>query len=183
MCQYRPYITHPPVWPIIIRTYICMNPTSDSKHVYSELHLIRNSEMRPPLLYWRHFEMSQSMLPSANSPLKWGHPSNQDTMTGSKGDPYWRESTVFHILLCWVQTLHAHIAMRMEWLKLSPTNWETWRETLDNLSKSEEFRLSMHSNQEGATWAQTDVISQTHLLCSVLVQWTPSNLATLGTSD
>ncbi len=31
------------------------------------------------------FKMSQSMLPIANSPLKWGHPSNQDTLTGPKG--------------------------------------------------------------------------------------------------
>ncbi len=29
--------------------------------------------------------MSQSMIPSANSSLKWGHPSNQDTLTGPKG--------------------------------------------------------------------------------------------------
>ncbi len=52
--------------------------------VYSELPLIWTPEMRPPL-YWGHFKMSQSMLPSANSPLKWGHPSNQDTLPGPKG--------------------------------------------------------------------------------------------------
>ncbi len=51
---------------------------------YSELPLIWTPEMRPPL-YWGRFKMSQSMLPSANSPLKWGHPSNQDTLTGLKG--------------------------------------------------------------------------------------------------
>ncbi len=43
---------------------------------YSELPLIWTPEMRPPL-YSGHFKMSQSMLPSGNLPLKWGHPSNQ----------------------------------------------------------------------------------------------------------
>ncbi len=52
--------------------------------VYSELPLIWTPEMRPPLCSG-HFKMSQSMLPSANPPLKWGHPSNQDTLTGPKG--------------------------------------------------------------------------------------------------
>ncbi len=51
---------------------------------YSELPLIWTPEMRPPL-YWGHFKMYQSMLPDANLPLKWGHPSNQDTLTGPKG--------------------------------------------------------------------------------------------------
>ncbi len=52
--------------------------------MFSELPLIWTPEMRPPL-YWSHFEMSQSMLPSANPPLKWGHPFNQDILTGPKG--------------------------------------------------------------------------------------------------
>ncbi len=52
--------------------------------IYSKLPLIWTPEMRPPL-YSGHFKMSQSVLPSANSPLKCGHPSNQDTLTGPKG--------------------------------------------------------------------------------------------------
>ncbi len=48
---------------------------------YSEPPLIRTPEMRPtPVL-----RPLQSMLLSANPPLKWGHPSNQDTLTGPKG--------------------------------------------------------------------------------------------------
>ncbi len=53
---------------------------------YSELPLIWTPEMRPPL-YSGHFKRSQSMLPSANLPLKWGHPSNQDTFDWSQGWP------------------------------------------------------------------------------------------------
>ena len=52
-------------------------------YLYSELPLM-SPEMWPPL-YSGHFEKSQSMLYSTNSPLKWGHPSNQDTLTGPKG--------------------------------------------------------------------------------------------------
>ncbi len=72
--------------------------------IYSELPLIWTPEMRPPL-YSSHFKMSQSMIPSANSPLKneatplirtlWLVPrvaglegvqcTNQDTLTGPKG--------------------------------------------------------------------------------------------------
>ena len=52
--------------------------------IYSELPLIRTPEMWPPL-YSGHSEKSQSMLYSMNSPLKCGHPSNQDTLTEPKG--------------------------------------------------------------------------------------------------
>ncbi len=70
----------------------------DFGKLYSELPLIWTPEMRPPL-YSGHFKTSQSMLPSANLPLKWGHPSNQDTLTGPKGgrirgSPHFRGSTV-----------------------------------------------------------------------------------------
>ncbi len=71
------------VWITYLRGTPLCYPWS-TQVVYSELPPIWTPEMRPPL-YSGHFKMSQSMFPSANSPLKCGHPSNQDTLTGPKG--------------------------------------------------------------------------------------------------
>ena len=84
----------------------------------SELLYWTPSNLDPWNEYSGHFEKSQKCACNTKVlPLKCGHPSNQDTLTGPKGG--WRD----HCILKTVSSLHVAVS----WLAVEPSRWGvTW---------------------------------------------------------